>query len=195
MEQTDFRQSIMKLREMGFNPVPSTVSVSVPDARKVLWSGIRYFAGEKAEWLPEYEKVAEWMSDNGGRGLLCSGNCGPRKPIICGKELPLVINHCCGKVVSCFDAQQMNADIDNVKRYHLIYVDDIGTESVSVKYGERRMTFPELVDEAEKRGKLLLLTTNLSIDEIAEKYGLRTLDRLKEITKTVRFAGQSLRGR
>ena len=85
-------------------------------------------------------------------------------------------------------------------------MDDIGTENLSVKYGEKRLAFAELTDEAEKKGKLLILTTNLSIDELREKYGERTVDRLRAITKTVLvdrlraitktvlFTGESLRG-
>ena len=155
--------------------------------------GIRYFTGENARWLPEYEEVAGWLAGNEGRGLLCFGNCGRGKTLICGKILPLVLNHYCRKVVSCYDAQQMNADLDAVKQKHIIYVDDIGTENLSVKYGEKRLAFAELADEAEKKGKLLILTTNLTIDELREKYGERTIDRLRAITKTVLFSGESLR--
>lgn len=87
----------------------------------------------------------------------------------------------------------MNANLDDVKQKHIIYVDDIGTESLSVKYGEKRLAFAELADETEKKGKLLIITTNLSIDELREKYGERTIDRLKAITRTVLFSGESLR--
>ena len=88
----------------------------------------------------------------------------------------------------------MNADPDGVRRKHLLYLDDIGTEDLSVRYGERRMVFPEIVDEAEKRGKLLLVTTNLNPTELRAKYGERTLDRLRAITTAVVFKGESLRG-
>ena len=47
--------------------------------------------------------------------------------------------------------------------------------------------------EAEKRGKLLMLTTNLSLEEISQKYGERTMDRLVAITRRVKFEGNSLR--
>ena len=196
MENTgfiDFKRTIDRMRDTGFSPAPSTVGISVPDARNVLWQGIRHFIGESAVWLPEYERIAEWMTDNRGRGLLCFGNCGRGKTLVCGRVLPLVLNHYCRKVVSCYDAQQLNARTDEVKSRHIVYVDDIGTEAVSVKYGERRMAFPELADEAEKKGKLLLLTTNLSLDDLKDKYGERTVDRLRAITKTVLFSGESLR--
>lgn len=193
MERIDFQQTVERLRDTGFSPVPNTVNISIPDAKSVLWAGIKYFTGEKAQWLPEYQEVVSWLINNEGRGLICFGNCGRGKTLICGKILPLVLNHYCRKVVSCYDSQQMNAELDSVKQKHIIYVDDVGTENLSVKYGEKRLAFAELTDEAEKKGKLLILTTNLSIEELGEKYGERTVDRLRAITKTVLFAGESLR--
>lgn len=193
MEQIDFQQTVERLRDTGFSPVPNTVNISIPDAKNVLWAGIKYFTGENAQWLPEYQEVVSWMINNEGRGLICFGNCGRGKTLICGKILPLVLNHYCRKVVSCYDSQQMNAELDSVKQKHIIYVDDIGTENLSFKYGEKRLAFAELTDEAEKKGKLLILTTNLSIEELEKKYGERTVDRLRAITKTVLFAGESLR--
>jgi DNA replication protein DnaC len=193
MEQIDFQQTVERLRDTGFSPVPNTVNISIPDAKNVLWAGIKYFTGENAQWLPEYQEVVSWMINNEGRGLICFGNCGRGKTLICGKILPLVLNHYCRKIVSCYDSQQMNAELDYVKQKHIIYVDDIGTENLSVKYGEKRLAFAELTDEAEKKGKLLILTTNLSIEELGEKYGERTVDRLRATTKTVLFAGESLR--
>ena len=87
----------------------------------------------------------------------------------------------------------MNADIDTVKQKHILYIDDVGTESTAVKYGERRLAFCEIVDEDEKRGKLLMLTTNLSLEEIYQKYGERTMERLGAINRSVKVEGKSLR--
>ena len=161
MEAIDFKTTLDSLREVGFNPMPNQVHITVPDAKDVLWRGLNYFT----------------------RG----------KSLICWKIIPLLLNHYCRKIVSCYDAQQMNADIDTVKQKHILYIDDVGTESMSVKYGERRLAFCEIVDEAEKRGKLLMLTTNLSLEEISQKYGERTMDRLVAITRRVKFEGNSLR--
>lgn len=192
MEQIDFKRTIEGLKATGFNPLPNSVNISIPDAKRILWNGLNYFVG-KAEWLSEYEEVSNWLSDNKGRGLLCYGNCGRGKSLICWKIIPLLLNHYCHKIVACYDAQQMNADIDAVKQKHIIYIDDVGVENMSVKFGEKRLAFCEIVDEAEKRGKLLMLTTNLSLDEISQKYGERTMDRLIAITTRVKFKGESLR--
>lgn len=193
MEAINFKQSIENLLDTGFSPIPNLVSIAIPDAKNTLWRGIQYLTGDAAVWQDEYDEVAKWLSFNNGRGLLCLGNCGRGKTLICGKIIPLLLHHYHRKIVSCYDAQQMNANLDAVKQKHIIYIDDIGTENLSVKYGEKRLAFSELVDEAEKRGKLLMVTTNLSISELQQKYGERTVDRLRAIATPILFKGESLR--
>ena len=189
----DFKATVEHLRGAGFNPSPDVVNIHIPDAKEVLRRGLQYYLGDKAEWLPCYDEVAEWLSDNQGRGLLCYGSCGLGKSVICGKIIPVLLNHYHHKVVSLWEADSMNHDIDAVKANHILYIDDIGTEGESVRYGERRMAFPEIVDAAEKKGKLLMCSTNLSLKELRDKYAERTTDRLKAITKQVKFEGQSFR--
>ena len=185
--------TIDRLRQTGLDLNPDRVQIRIPDARNWLWRGLNEFTDGEAVWLPEYERVAEWLADNGGKGLLCYGNCGRGKSLLCCKVIPSLLHLFCRKIVSVYDAQQMNAFIDEVKRKHVLCIDDIGTESVAVKYGERRVAFAELADEAEKHGKLLLLTTNLGREGLTECYGERTMDRLRSLTVPVLFNGKSLR--
>ncbi len=197
MRELDFQNAINKIKDNGFNPCPDTVSISIPNARRVLWDALVYFLGkEKAKWLPEYDRIAEWLTDNKGRGLLCVGNVGRGKSLFCTKIIPIILNHYCNKMVSVYDAIQLNDSnkTEEILRTHILCIDDIGTESESVRYGERRMIFPELIDRAEKDGKLLLLTTNLSESELSKKYGIRTTDRLHVVTRKVVITGESLRG-
>ena len=61
-------ESILKqLKEEG-NPVPSQrFRISIPNAREELknaMTAILGSMGEKLIWLPEYDKVADWLSDN-----------------------------------------------------------------------------------------------------------------------------------
>lgn len=189
----DFKTTVESMRNTGFNPNPDRVQIAIPNAKAALWSGLKYYLGDKAEWLPCYDEVAEWLSGNDGRGLLCYGSCGLGKSVICGKIIPVLLNHYHRKVVSIYEADSMNSHIDSVKEKHILYIDDIGTEGESVKYGERRMAFPEIVDAAEKKGKLLICSTNLALADLKAKYGERTTDRLKAITKQVLFTGNSFR--
>lgn len=189
----DFKNTIEHLRATGFNPMPDRVQIGIPDAEAALWSGLKYYLGDKAEWLPCYDNIVEWLQDNDGRGLLCYGSCGLGKSVICGKIIPVLLSHYHRKVVSIYEADSMNSHIDRVKEKHILYIDDIGTEGESVKYGERRMAFPEIVDAAEKKGKLLICSTNLALADLKAKYGERTTDRLKAITRQVLFTGNSFR--
>lgn len=193
MGALDFRRAVEQMRQAGMDPLPDRVFVRVPRSRELLWYGIRQFCGERARWLPEYEEVAAWLADNGGRGLLCYGNCGRGKTLLCRSVLPMLLQAYCRRVVAPATAVELNEAPDRWKRLHVLGIDDVGTESVCVRYGERRMVFCEIVDEAERRGKLLLLTTNLSLAEIAERYGERTMDRLVAVTRRVKFVGESLR--
>ena len=62
-----------------------------------------------------------------------------------------------------------------------------------MSYGNRNIRFPDIVDEAEKKGNLLIFSTNCSQEKMMEKYGDRTVDRLRAITKKIVFRGKSLR--
>lgn len=181
------------MQEMGYTFSPNVIHIQIPDAKNILWKGIQYFCGDDAKWQPEYEEVADWLSNNKGRGLLCLGTCGRGKSLICAKILPLLLNFYYRLNLAVYDAQTMNAKPDEVLGRRLLLIDDLGTENVSVKYGEKRMVFPELADATEKQGKLLIVTTNLSLKELGDKYGQRTIDRLRATTKAVLFRGESLR--
>lgn len=189
----DFEKQVSYMQDMGYTFSPAVIHIQVPDAKNLLWRGIQYFCKDAAKWQPEYEEVAQWLADNKGRGLLCLGTCGRGKSLICSKILPLLLNYYYQLNLSIYDAQTMNSKPDEILSRRLLLIDDLGTENVSVKYGEKRMVFPELADATEKQGKLLIVTTNLSLRELADKYGQRTIDRLRATTKAILFQGESMR--
>ena len=195
MENLDFKNAIERLKDTDFNPHPDIVRISIPNAKYVLTRGLEHFLGkENVKWQPEYENIVEWLKDNRGRGLLCVGDCGRGKSLICTKIIPVVINFYYSKLVNVYDATDLNKNTDKILSSHLVCIDDLGTENELVDYGNRRIVFCELADLAEKKGKLLLLTTNLGEDELKKKYGERTIDRLHAITRKIVFRGNSLRG-
>lgn len=197
----DFSQIIQRFEKGEEMFLADKVRISIPNAEQRLRAGLDYFVdkyscGENnhAEWIEKnYRPIVEWMTDNKGKGLLITGSCGLGKTLIAKHILPLLIRDSCRRVINIFTAQELNTKIDEILKLHTIYIDDIGTESVSKIYGNVRCTFSELCDAAEQRGKLLIITTNLTASELEEKYGERTLDRLRAITKFVAFSGKSLR--
>ena len=201
MEQIDneyFRNLVSQMRDTGYPQEIYRVQISIPNAEKRLRGGLQYVVNMKsgcnAEWNEHnYRPIVDWMTDNKGKGLLMFGGCGLGKSVIGMYILPLLIKDVHKKVVNIFSAQELNKKIDDILKLHIIYIDDIGTEDNLNSYGNKRMPFAELCDAAEKKGKLLILTTNLSIDELTQRYGDRVVDRLIATTKAVPFVGDSLR--
>lgn len=193
MEQIDFKKQIDYLRDTGYSGLPTQAKIHIPEARVHLQNGLKYFCGENAKWLSEYDSIVEWMEDNKGRGLLLMGSCGVGKTLIGMRILPLLINYYCRKNVSIYTAQELNSKPDEIISKHIVYVDDVGTEDISNIYGNKRIPFAELVDAAERNGKLLIATTNLDKTHLTEKYKDRVMDRLEAITKGITIKGNSMR--
>lgn len=189
----NFKEALQELSTTGFQPNPNRVFLRVPNAQSYLMQGLRYFCGEKAVWRREYNDIAEWLTDNKGKGLLCKGAPGLGKTLICAKILPILIRQHCNKIVSVYDANHLAEEIQQALYSHLLVIDDVGIESEAVVYGSRHDYFSEIVDAAEKKGKLLIITTNLTIPALEQRYGLRTLDRLHALTRAITFEGNSLR--
>lgn len=191
-----FEQIAGDMKAVGIRLPPKRIAFGVPDARNVLFNAMTYFVGLEGralEWLPEYEQVAAWLAGNGGRGLFLYGNCGRGKSVLCRYAIPAILLKYAGKVVTVYDVQEMNRDVDAVLSKAVISVDDVGTEEVSIRYGEKRLAFAEVMDAAEKYGKLVIVSTNLALDDLRQRYGDRVVDRIKATMVRVPFNGKSLR--
>lgn len=191
-----FNNILDDMRTHGMRLPQQKIQIAVPHAATILRKALEYFVameGRTLVWLPEYDEVARWLSGNRGRGLFMYGSCGRGKTLLCRYVLPAIILKHCRKVVSVFDMNEVNKNIDAVLTKHIISLDDVGTEALSIQYGQRRMAFAEILDAAEKDNKLLIASSNLNVSEIINHYDDRVLDRLKSTTVRILFQGDSLR--
>lgn len=176
-----------------FGEKKSPTFIQVNNSKALIQRGLKYFFGSNAEWLQEYEAIASWLGNNKGKGLLCIGDGGRGKTFVCERILLPII----GKVypyekIAKIRAYTIARDYED-SFGTILFVDDVGVEYDARVYGERRNFFNQIVDDVERNGWILIVTTNLSVDEIKEKYGERTLDRLRALTTPVLFKGESLR--
>jgi DNA replication protein DnaC len=185
----EMRLHNMKVPEMG-------ISFQIPNAKEVFKNAMTYYLGlkkQKLVWLPEYDFVVNWLADNKGKGLFLYGNVGTGKTFITRHVIPGILLKYKRLVVSTFDMTEVNADPDYVLSKKLIALDDLGTEEAYIKFGEKRLIVYEILDAAEKYGKLLLITSNFNSKDLISKYGNRGVDRLITITTGIEFKGKSLR--
>lgn len=205
---------IKQQRKSGGFKGDTKVRWTLPDADKVLMRGLAYAIGPTAQWLPEYDAVADWLSDNKGKGLMCIGDCGRGKTIITRDILPLVFqnyiqtydaqdDYWFHPVYSYFLAKELKSRWAEIERCKIICIDDVGTEPIAKVYGETHNYFSELVDLCNDRDKLLICSTNLTQAQLfgGEEDGVvyparcdqRTFSRLVGNTVRVYFEGEDLR--
>ena len=192
----EVRNIIESMKVHGMKTPTEKVLIRIPGAEQILRNALKYFIGlekRNAQWLPEYKQIVEWLENNEGRGLFLYGNCGRGKTVIAQYVIPAILLKYSRKVVVSYDAQQMNLKLDEVLQKKIIGIDDVGTEDILNSFGNKRLAFLEVIDAAEKYGKLLIITSNLNQEQLIEKYGDRAMDRIISTTKRVLFSGKSLR--
>ena len=182
--------------------------VRIPDAKKRLQDGLHYFLKGKEQWLPGtdgYDGIADWLTDNKGRGLHVCGAPGLGKSLICQKILPVILGNG-GRPIPCVNAKELHDRIEELKRERIVIIDDLGKEPRR-HYGDIDNSFFELCNNAERTGHLLIITTNLSTtpmppthpnaslypDSILGRYGQDVISRLKATTAVVEFIGRDMR--
>lgn len=109
----DFRHAAERLKDFGFQLRPERVYIRISDAKVNLQNGLRFFIGAH-QWLPEYEEIVSWLTNNHGRGLLCIGHLGRGKTIICTKIIPPIIIDSCNLITNIYDATDLNNLIDGM---------------------------------------------------------------------------------
>lgn len=190
-----FRQEIEEARKVNIDYDPQTFHLAIPNAKDSLMNGLRAVIHQNVVWLPEYDKIAEWLSNNHKKGLLLIGPPGVGKTVITMKVIPMILHIYYKRILSCFQSTELvnRKAYEEVMHYRNIVIDDVGIEGVYNDFGNPHVVFSEVVDNIEKRGVLLVATSNLTIEEIKSKYGLRTYDRLRAHMALVVIKEKSLR--
>jgi len=187
MSKRGFKQSGKVCWRLGLTVDGSIVNTLISDGVKwnhedgleaatvMLMRGLAYTIGRHAEWLPEYNKVAEWLADNQGKGLLCVGACGRGKTVITRDVLPLAFREVIRvrlndgdlghPVYNYFKATEIKSRWKEIEDCKIVCIDDIGTEN-QIEYGRKEDWFGKLVDLCNDRDKLLIGSTNLTMHQM-----------------------------
>ncbi len=141
-------------------------------------------------YLKEYDEISKWMADTKGKGLALFGSVGRGKTVINSFILPVLFYERYGKLLTPQIADGLTRD--SLKKWaHCI--DDIGTEEIVNEFGTKTDMVSYAINDAEHYLKPLFLTSNLTKDELIQRYGIKIYDRIKRLCKIVIFTGKSLR--
>lgn len=138
-------------------------------------------------------KVAEFLTDTRGKSLCLLGGVGTGKTLLATKILPILFKMQYNKHFQCFKAVNLAEHLSVAKYNNFVIVDDFGTENDAVEYGNKLAQFSEWIDSLENRKCFSIITTNLSAEQIKQRYGLRTLDRIRGNFKVITFNEKSMR--
>lgn len=200
LREPTFAEVATYLQQQGYDSRKDPYHIRIDNARKRMEDGLHYFLKDQAQWLPGYDKIADWLADNKGRGLLCVGTTGRGKSLLCQQILPVILGNG-GRPIASIAATDLKSRLDELLHEKIVIIDDLGKEPRKY-FGNVDNSFFELCNNAERTGNLLIITTNLSTtpsdraiypESIQERYGAEVLDRLKSITRMVRLEGESLR--
>lgn len=153
-------------------------------------------------------KAAKWLTGKHKTGLLMYGAaCGTGKTTL-GNAMCTLINYLFD---SPYSDRRKNVyrttAINLVKLYsenpeqynrmatqELLFIDDLGTEPVNIKiYGNEFSPVTELLYNRYDRNRWTIVTSNLSDEQMKERYGARIDDRLREMFDKIHFQGTSYR--
>lgn len=170
-----------------------------PRGEQLLRDGLKFFCGDDYKWNESYTAVADWLADNRSKGLLLIGNCGVGKTLITRKILMPLFNQFYSEIynqngmeVKFYPAYDLEKAVENGLG-NCVVIDDIGSENIQNKFGNKVDWFSRAVDYAEQHGNMLICTTNLTNEMLQERYGARTCDRMRAIMRPIVITGNSLR--
>ena len=193
----DYSEIFRQMKVEG-SPVPTQrPHIVIPNARQELenaMNAILSSMGERLVWLPEYDKVADWLAGNKGKGLVLYGNCGRGKSLLARYAIPAIIRAFSRRIVTIVDCGTQQYEIDEILRRKLIVLDDVGVEVDRIDYGTRRNIVVEAINKSQDDpSTMLIMSSNLSGDAIRDRYGDRIYDRVKYLCHRIAFNGKSLR--
>lgn len=160
------------------------------------------------EHLPEYAEIITWMTYTCSKGLMLIGDCGRGKSIITTCIIPVLLatKNITSYPVHADDFEKpypfaantigmdpKSSNLDYLIKCPCPVIDELGTEKLINKYGEKYEGFNSIINAAERYYRPMFISTNLTTEQLLNRYGERTLDRLQHLCRIVEFKGDSLR--
>jgi len=197
----EIKKAIEELKSLyNLNIVRQSINLSffnnIEEAKKVINEiALNVDNSIKNFYFTEYvKKFAEWLLNNDFKGLGLIGDYGTGKTLLACNILPVLFYLKYNLIIKPIKAYEINDEIykDLIKK-RIIIIDELGSESERVEFGNRVLYIPLIIDKCESDSKLLIFTTNRTPEDIIELYGKAIYDRICKLCKIIIFKGKSFR--
>lgn len=126
-----------------------------------------------------------------GRGLMLCGNVGVGKTFFfqtAGIEAAVNL-----KIAQGWDLREISAALDSYRETELL-VDDVGAEELEyMSYGTKTGLLAQIIEYRTEAGAPTHFTTNLTPQQLLDRYGVRVVDRMTHLAVRVMLKGESKR--
>lgn len=164
-----------------------------------------------AENANAFEVIKEYASNvvenlNQGLGLIIKGPVGTgkttaaiaiMKEAVKYKKSPYFISmiSLLDKLMSFRDQEERYEFEQRIQNCPLLVLDDLGGEYIGKNKDDSWMLkrIMSIIAERHQRSKTIIITTNLPIKELAERYDQRAIDRIRSTNQIITLLGESLR--
>ena len=189
--ENEYKKAVEEIKKHGFK-FGEAIAFQMPDAEAEISHAGRAIGVEliNTKLLAE---VVKYLQDTKGKHLLLLGSVGTGKTLIATKLIPLLIFANFKKIFKVYKATDLSEELNEAKKYPFVVIDDFGTETTAINYGNKIEAFSEWVDSVEGRDCYAIATTNLDANQIKQKYGIRTYDRLRGLFKVIQVSENSMR--
>lgn len=221
-EKIDFQNVGELTRRLTAQKItPPRFSLEIPerDAANGIYSAMRAeVAYRRKDMIFDEEtkahigQVARWLIDSGGKsGLMMMGLCGNGKTTMM-RSLSRLIEYVTEATVGyskrtvvpiypakeiarmCAAADKERKDFKELSSAEILGIDDLGEEPKEVmSYGMIYTPLIDLICERYDRQLPTIITTNLTKEQLSDKYGIRVYDRFKEMLTIITFTNPSYR--
>lgn len=192
--------------------------MSFPQFKALLWGVFRNIVESRErkvvitdEWKKLMQDVSEWAYNQPTSTLLLTGGVGNGKTTILRALNDLINlkrfetvggNESGGQLVLCqfWNAKELFTELQNkqmfdkIARLPILAIDDFGTEPVEyMAFGNATNPLTDMLFKRYERMNTTLITSNLSVKSMKEKYDERLTDRFRETTTKIEVTIPSYR--
>lgn len=182
----DAASVLRMLEDAVAKPPPEEVKVGVAE-----FVAYARWMKERRGYEPSKETLNALLSYMRGYGLMLCGGVGTGKTMFF-RSLKTRVEEVSPLRMMARRLDDIERDVDGLSGVEVL-IDDIGAEPVYNNYGSRLDLLPWLVEARLSSPKRTHFTTNLKPNDLVKRYGVRVVDRLREMCRTFSLSGGSRR--